>query len=68
MDPVVEEWFARRTWQEPGWSVDELVAAKAGRRVAVVLPALDEETTVGRSSRPSCRSPSAGSRWWTNWL
>lgn len=47
MDPVVEEWFARRTWQEPTWSVPELVAAKRGRRVSVVLPALDEEATVG---------------------
>ncbi len=47
MEPVTEEWFARRTWQEPGWSVEELVAAKAGRRVSVVLPALDEEATVG---------------------
>ncbi len=47
MDSVIEHWFARRTWQEPPWTVDELVAAKAGRRVAVVLPALDEEATVG---------------------
>jgi glucosyl-3-phosphoglycerate synthase len=47
MDPVIENWFARRTWQEPPWTVAELVAAKAGRRVAVVLPALDEEATVG---------------------
>lgn len=47
MDPVTENWFARRTWQEPAWTADELVAAKAGRRVSVVLPALDEEATVG---------------------
>lgn len=47
MEPAVEGWFARRTWQEPAWTVEELVAAKAGRRVAVVLPALDEEATVG---------------------
>ncbi|MEJ3656807.1 glucosyl-3-phosphoglycerate synthase [Actinomycetes bacterium KLBMP 9759] len=47
MEPLVERWFARRTWQEPGWSVRELVAAKAGRTVSVVLPALDEEATVG---------------------
>jgi len=47
VDPVAEEWFARRTWQEPPWSVDELVGAKSGRRVSVVLPALDEEATVG---------------------
>jgi glucosyl-3-phosphoglycerate synthase len=47
MDPVTEHWFARRTWQEPAWTAEELVAAKAGRRVSVVLPALDEEATVG---------------------
>jgi glucosyl-3-phosphoglycerate synthase len=47
MDPVTEEWFARRTWQEPDWSVEDLVAVKGGRRVSVVLPALDEEATVG---------------------
>jgi glucosyl-3-phosphoglycerate synthase len=47
VDAVVEQWFARRTWQEPSWSVADLVAAKRGRRVSVVLPALDEEATVG---------------------
>lgn len=47
MNEVIEQWFARRTWQEPPWSVPELVAAKRGRRVSVVLPALDEEETVG---------------------
>jgi glucosyl-3-phosphoglycerate synthase len=47
VDPVIEQWFARRTWQDPRWTVEELVAAKAGRRVSVVLPALDEEATVG---------------------
>lgn len=47
MDDATEDWFARRTWQEPDWTVRDLVAAKSGRRVSVVLPALDEETTVG---------------------
>jgi len=47
VDDVTERWFARRTWQEPPWTVPELVAAKRGRRVSVVLPALDEEATVG---------------------
>jgi len=40
-------WFHRRTWQEPGWSVPDILAAKRGRTVSVVLPALDEERTVG---------------------
>ncbi|WP_182359888.1 glucosyl-3-phosphoglycerate synthase [Tomitella gaofuii] len=35
-----------RTWHEPAWTVPELVAAKNGRTVSVVLPALDEEATV----------------------
>lgn len=47
MDEAGDGWFRRRTWQEPGWTVAGLVAAKAGRTVSVVLPALDEEATVG---------------------
>jgi glucosyl-3-phosphoglycerate synthase len=47
VDDATEHWFARRTWQEPPWTVAELVTAKRGRRVSVVLPALDEEATVG---------------------
>ncbi|WP_216214205.1 glucosyl-3-phosphoglycerate synthase [Amycolatopsis aidingensis] len=42
-----EAWFARRTWQDPRWSLQELVRAKGGRTVSVVLPALNEEHTVG---------------------
>ena len=44
---ITERWFADRTFQYPAWTADELVAAKDGRRVSVVLPALDEEATVG---------------------
>lgn len=47
MQPEIERWFDRRTWQRPTWTVDELVAAKRGRRVSVVLPALNEQATVG---------------------
>jgi glucosyl-3-phosphoglycerate synthase len=47
MDALLEDWFARRTWQEPDWTAADLLAAKAGRTVSVVLPALDEEETVG---------------------
>ena len=36
-----------RTWQPAPWTAGELTAAKAGRTVSVVLPALDEEATVG---------------------
>ncbi|SDY73826.1 glucosyl-3-phosphoglycerate synthase [Amycolatopsis xylanica] len=40
-------WFERRTWQDPDWTLDEILAAKSDRTVSVVLPALDEEQTVG---------------------
>ncbi|RSM86965.1 glucosyl-3-phosphoglycerate synthase [Kibdelosporangium aridum] len=55
MNPAAREWFAARTWQEPQWTVTELCAAKGDRTVSVVLPALDEEETVGevvRTVRP----------------
>jgi len=42
----VVDWFARRTWQPAPWTAAELVTAKAGRTISVVLPALDEEATV----------------------
>ncbi|WP_336922991.1 glucosyl-3-phosphoglycerate synthase [Aquipuribacter sp. SD81] len=44
--PGLADWFARRTWHDVTWSAQDLVRAKEGRRVAVVLPALDEERTV----------------------
>src|SRR3954453_2709892 len=47
MRPVTEQWFADRTFQYPDWTPERLVAAKGSRRVSVVLPALDEEATVG---------------------
>ncbi|HEY3610471.1 MAG TPA: glucosyl-3-phosphoglycerate synthase [Pseudonocardiaceae bacterium] len=40
-------WFDSRTWQSPQWTVSELLRAKGSRTVSVVLPALDEEATVG---------------------
>ena len=47
MRPVTEQWFADRTFQYPDWTPEHLIALKDGRRVSVVLPALDEEQTVG---------------------
>jgi glucosyl-3-phosphoglycerate synthase len=41
------DWFASNTWQSPQWTVAELVACKGSRTISVVLPALDEEATVG---------------------
>ncbi|MFI5777916.1 glucosyl-3-phosphoglycerate synthase [Nocardia sp. NPDC051570] len=40
------DWAISRTWDRPEWTTDELVVAKAGRTVSVVLPALNEERTV----------------------
>ncbi len=40
-------WLTDHTWSRPSWTVDELVAAKTGRTISVVLPALNEEETVG---------------------
>jgi glucosyl-3-phosphoglycerate synthase len=45
-DPVRDE-PAPRTLRADDWSVEELVAAKGDRRVSVVVPARDEEATVG---------------------
>lgn len=40
-------WLRERSWNRPTWTVAELEAAKRGRSVSVVLPALNEEETVG---------------------
>ncbi|EUA40374.1 hypothetical protein I549_5206 [Mycobacterium avium subsp. avium 2285 (R)] len=42
-----DTWLADRSWNRPGWTVAELEAAKGGRTISVVLPALDEEDTIG---------------------
>lgn len=41
-----DAWLADRSWSRPAWTIDELVAAKAGRTISVVLPALNEEQTI----------------------
>ncbi|MGH4029552.1 glucosyl-3-phosphoglycerate synthase [Actinomycetota bacterium Odt1-20B] len=45
----VERWLSRRSWSVADRPLDELLAAKraCGTTVSVVLPALDEEETVG---------------------
>ncbi len=40
-------WLTDHSWSRPMWTIAELEAAKAGRTVSVVLPALNEEDTVG---------------------
>lgn len=41
-----DTWLSNRSWNRPNWTVAELEAAKAGRTISVVLPALDEEETI----------------------
>ncbi|MGA5100972.1 glucosyl-3-phosphoglycerate synthase [Streptomyces lavendulocolor] len=43
----VERWLERRSWSVTDRPLDRLLAAKHGTTVSVVLPALDEEATVG---------------------
>lgn len=47
MHPAAAAWFAERTSAASDWPVDRLVEHKGSVRVSVVLPALDEEPTVG---------------------
>ncbi|MCV7280371.1 glucosyl-3-phosphoglycerate synthase [Mycolicibacterium flavescens] len=44
---VTARWLADHSWSRPTWTIAELEAAKKGRTVSVVLPALNEEETVG---------------------
>ena len=46
-DVVTERWMSDHSWQRPSWTIAELEAAKGGRTISVVLPALNEEETVG---------------------
>lgn len=48
MEPAVQEWFERRSTRAADWPADLLRAAKGSTSVSVVLPALDEASTVGR--------------------
>jgi glucosyl-3-phosphoglycerate synthase len=48
VDPVARTWFSRRSSHAADWPVPRLLAAKGESRVSVVLPALNEEATVGR--------------------
>lgn len=43
----VAAWFDRRTSRAADWPVDKLLAAKGATSVSVVLPARDEESTIG---------------------
>ncbi|NNG20717.1 glucosyl-3-phosphoglycerate synthase [Naumannella sp. ID2617S] len=43
----VKSWFERRSYRGSSFTAEELVRAKRGRTVSVVLPARDEQATVG---------------------
>ncbi|MGQ0774623.1 MAG: glucosyl-3-phosphoglycerate synthase [Pseudonocardiales bacterium] len=45
--PQTRRWFGEATVQSVSWTTAALVAAKRGRTISVVLPALNEEATVG---------------------
>ncbi len=49
MLPQVEDWLRRRTSSAADWPLEDLLAAKGGTTVSVVLPARDERETVGES-------------------
>jgi glucosyl-3-phosphoglycerate synthase len=48
VDLTAQAWFDRRTSRAADWPVERLLTDKGDARVSVVLPALDEEATVGR--------------------
>src|SRR5271166_3808506 len=45
-DLAGDKWMAGHSLSRPSWTVAELQAAKAGRTISVVLPALNEQETV----------------------
>jgi glucosyl-3-phosphoglycerate synthase len=48
MLPEGRYWIGRRTTETPGWTAGAFASAKDGTRISVVLPARDEQRTVGR--------------------
>ena len=58
----VADWFDRRTSHADDWPLDALLAAKGSTTVTVILPALDEERTVGPIVRAIARRFCAGDR------
>jgi glucosyl-3-phosphoglycerate synthase len=45
-DIAKHRWLADNSWSRPTWTIADLEAAKGGRTISVVLPALNEEETV----------------------
>ncbi|MCZ8380087.1 glucosyl-3-phosphoglycerate synthase [Mycobacterium sp. CPCC 205372] len=47
VNPEVWEWLPRRSSRGVSWTLQRVMRAKGARRISVVLPARDEEQTVG---------------------
>lgn len=47
MDTRARDWFIHRTWSADDFDVTSLMEAKGSTRISVVIPARDEELTVG---------------------
>jgi glucosyl-3-phosphoglycerate synthase len=48
MRPGIREWFDHRTSTATDWPAEQVLSAKGDRSVDVILPALNEQDTVGR--------------------
>lgn len=44
---AVADWLPRRTWHADQWRADALLSHKDGQRISVVIPARNEERTIG---------------------
>lgn len=44
---LIDDWFVSATSSIDDWPLSDVLALKGGARIAVILPALDEEDTVG---------------------
>ena len=55
VDPEVWNWLSRRSTRGEAWTLQRVLQAKGTRRISVVLPARDEEQTVGGIVAEVCR-------------
>lgn len=47
LSTTVDDWLPRRSYRAERWDPHELAARKDGQRVSVIIPARDEERTIG---------------------
>lgn len=47
LSTAVDDWLSRRSYRATQWDAAGLAARKAGQRISVVIPARDEERTIG---------------------